>query len=381
MSRAGYRCLCMFLVLLFCVLGRDGARKRRRWIRLISVDGFPPSLRPSGAGLALGTRVCCSLCTPSRAPPHRGRVSSDGRRNASEHSGHASHGLCCGCQRHFLGHSPQKRPGVPARWPRPLGWGGSRGRSSCRERVHRRTWACPTHVLDGLRHLLQAQVEMPPDCGRGARGPGAFAQGPAGMGGPRLGEAALAAPLASEVCRRGEAQRVHQRSGGIAPGEVAACGHRGHRHRALHPAPGLEGFDHGSETPSRHLVGACLCKTLKTSGCSLPARMYAWNPMGCAGVGQPTARSHRRCAGPQVARPVERIACRSRQALRRNCAALRSRMASARARHRSRIAASSTVGTETGVRSPERIKRASVRASRRLVVTRSPGFLGINEGR
>src|SRR5205807_8709651 len=61
----------------------------------------------------------------------------------------------------------------------------------------------PTHVLDGLRHLLQAQLEMPTDFGRVAIGPGAFDQGPAGMGVPRLGNAALAAPLASGVLRGG----------------------------------------------------------------------------------------------------------------------------------------------------------------------------------
>src|SRR5262245_53955080 len=81
MSRAGYRCFCIFFVLLSFVIGRDGARKRRRLILLLSVDWVPPSLRPSGACLALGTRVCFSLLTPSRAPPHRGGVSADGRRN------------------------------------------------------------------------------------------------------------------------------------------------------------------------------------------------------------------------------------------------------------------------------------------------------------
>src|SRR4029434_4142440 len=98
MSRAGYRCFCMFFVLLSCVIGRDGASKRRRLIMLLSVDWLPPSLRPSGACLALGTRVCFSLFTPSRATPHRGCVSSDGRLTPYGHCGKASHGLCRGCQ-------------------------------------------------------------------------------------------------------------------------------------------------------------------------------------------------------------------------------------------------------------------------------------------
>ena len=44
------------------------------------------------------------------------------------------------------------------------------------------------------------------------------------------------------------------------------------------------------------------------------------------------------------------------------------------------MAAASTVGTSTGVRAPERIRRASVMASRRVVVTRSPGFVESKEG-
>jgi hypothetical protein len=113
--------------------------------------------------------------------------------------------------------------------------------------------------------------------------------------------------------------------------------------------------------------------------CSVTARMFSWKTLCCTGVGQTTSRSHRRWAGPQAARPVERISCRRRKALRSHCAVLRSRMASARARHRSYMASPSLWGTETGVRVPERISRARLMASRRLVVTRSPGFVGSKE--
>jgi hypothetical protein len=44
------------------------------------------------------------------------------------------------------------------------------------------------------------------------------------------------------------------------------------------------------------------------------------------------------------------------------------------------MAASSTEGTETGVRSPERITLANETAARRSVLTRSPDFLGMREG-
>jgi hypothetical protein len=59
----------------------------------------------------------------------------------------------------------------------------------------------PTEILERLGHLLQAELEMPTDFGRGARGPGAFDQGSAGMGVPGLGEATLTAPLARGVFR------------------------------------------------------------------------------------------------------------------------------------------------------------------------------------
>lgn len=88
--------------------------------------------------------------------------------------------------------------------------------------------------------------------------------------------------------------------------------------------------------------------------CTVTARTYACKTMGCAGVGPTTAESQRRWAGPQWARPVERLAWQSKNALRRNVASFRSLRVSARARLRSRRASSSPVGTETAVRSPAR---------------------------
>ncbi len=106
----------------------------------------------------------------------------------------------------------------------------------------------------------------------------------------------------------------------------------------------------------------------------------ACTTMGGAGVGPTTARSQRRGAGRPVARPLERRACRRTQALRRHVAAGRSRRVSSRARRRSRLASASRAGPSTGGRSPERLSRASGRASRRSVVPRSPGFVGSKEG-
>jgi hypothetical protein len=107
---------------------------------------------------------------------------------------------------------------------------------------------------------------------------------------------------------------------------------------------------------------------------SVTARPAACKTRGWAGVGQTTAESHRRWAGCQGARPMERIACLRTHAWRRNLASLRALRVSARARLRSRLASSSTVGTSTAVRSPERPRRARGTASRRSVLTRSPAF-------
>ena len=65
-------------------IGRAGASDIRRLITLISVGWVPPYLHPSGACLALGTRVYFSLLTPSRVTPNRGCVFSDARRKPSE---------------------------------------------------------------------------------------------------------------------------------------------------------------------------------------------------------------------------------------------------------------------------------------------------------
>jgi len=139
-----------------------------------------------------------------------------------------------------------------------------------------------------------------------------------------------------------------------------------------------------STTGARRQVGpwslrACARRARRSVGAAT-ARRYAWHPLGGAGGGQTTSLRQRRWAGPQGARPGERLACRRSKAWSRHCAGLRSWRASARARPRSRLASSSTAGTSTGGRSPERSRRARVRASRRWVVTRSPGLWGIKEG-
>ena len=128
-------------------------------------------------------------------------------------------------------------------------------------------------------------------------------------------------------------------------GEVAEFGYGGHRASELYPAQSLERVDDRGEPPGLHLVGEGLCQTRQPCGV-VGARSDGClaHDLLCRG-GTDHCAEPRRWAGRQVARPVERIACRRRKALRWNFAALRARIASARARHRSRIAASSPWGT------------------------------------
>jgi hypothetical protein len=65
--------LAIFYVIIFIaaqlVIGRGGASPKRRLILLLSVGWVPPDWRPSGAGLARGTRVSCSRFTPCTVLP------------------------------------------------------------------------------------------------------------------------------------------------------------------------------------------------------------------------------------------------------------------------------------------------------------------------
>jgi len=56
---------------------------------LLSVDWVPPDLRPSGAGLALGTRIPAGLFTQLKVTPQPGCVSSNVRRKPAALSVHS----------------------------------------------------------------------------------------------------------------------------------------------------------------------------------------------------------------------------------------------------------------------------------------------------
>src|SRR5919108_2001230 len=109
MSRGGYRFFCIFFILLTASIERAGASKIRRLILLISVGWLPPYLRPSGACLDLGTRVCFSLLTPSRIAPNRGCGSSDAQSKLRENGCRTFNDLGLWGQRYLLGNGPHKR--------------------------------------------------------------------------------------------------------------------------------------------------------------------------------------------------------------------------------------------------------------------------------
>src|SRR5262249_10678230 len=113
MSRDGYRFFCMFFILLTASIGRAGASKRRRLILLLFVGWLPPSWRPSGACLALGTRVCFSLFTPSRGTQNRGGGSCDDQARPSDNGLRMFNSRALCSQRDLLGNGPHKRTQFP----------------------------------------------------------------------------------------------------------------------------------------------------------------------------------------------------------------------------------------------------------------------------
>ena len=124
----------------------------------------------------------------------------------------------------------------------------------------------PTDVLEAFREVFQAALQMAAHVGRIALRPSAFDQGPAGMRGAGVRDAALATPFTTGVFRRRQAQVTHELAGGLHTGQSAQFGDDGDGHGALDATQGLEGLDHRGQTPSVHLLVACLVKTLEAFG-------------------------------------------------------------------------------------------------------------------
>jgi hypothetical protein len=72
----------------------------------------------------------------------------------------------------------------------------------------------PPHVLNDFGWGFQAQLQMAPDFGGMAGGPGALDQRPSGLGSAGGGNGTLSASLASGGCRGDEPQAFQQCSGG-----------------------------------------------------------------------------------------------------------------------------------------------------------------------
>ena len=143
-------------------------------------------------------------------------------------------------------------------------------------------------------------------------------------------------------------QAFQQWSGVIDACEVSPCSHGGDGHDALDATQRLERCDDRRYTPGLGLVLACWFQTPEACRvCVDRAHVVLEDALLGGGV-----TDHRRepseMGRTPLAWPVSRRSCRSQKAFRRNFAALRSRRASSRARVRSRMAASSSVGTSTG---------------------------------
>ena len=124
----------------------------------------------------------------------------------------------------------------------------------------------PPEVMEAFREVCQAALPMAAHVGRIALRSSAFDQGTAGRHVASCRDAALATPFPTGVCRWRQPQGTHELAGGLNTGQIAPCGYEGAGYGARHTTPGLEGLDQLGQTPSFHLLVACLCQTLKAFG-------------------------------------------------------------------------------------------------------------------
>ena len=166
---------------------------------------------------------------------------------------------------------------------------------------------CPTDVLEHLGLFLQAQLQMSTDFRRGARSPRPFNQDPARMRVARLGDGAWATAFATGGPRGGEPQVFHALARMLKASEIAECSHQGDRHGALPPTQGLQGFDNRVQAPRLPRLCEFLRQARQALGGVVDRADVFWEDDVLGGCGAETSESPRRWAGPQLARPVERI--------------------------------------------------------------------------
>jgi hypothetical protein len=95
------------------------------------------------------------------------------------------------------------------------------------------------------------------------------------MGISGLREASLASPLATGICRRRQAQILHELSGVIEAGQVAECSDGSDSHRPLHATEGLPRLNDRAEPPSGDLLREFLVQALE------PVRVFGDRPDIC----------------------------------------------------------------------------------------------------
>src|SRR5215218_8635833 len=139
-----------------------------------------------------------------------------------------------------------------------------------------------------------------------------------------------------------------------------------------------------STTGARPQVGrnSSIARSIRArrSSASRTSSISSWSTIWSAGCSKLCSCSQQRYRAPQFFLRGKSRLWRSRKALTWRLFAPTSLAAAARARTRPRIASWAVSGTQTAVSSPARRSRARLTASRRLILTRSLGLLGISEG-
>ena len=238
----------------------------RRLILLISVDWVPPSLPPSGACLSLGSSVLYQPLNAAEGYTTPGlRLFRCTLEIFSVLRLVALGLLALRYDGDLFGNSPHKSRELPGNGYRnDVGVFASGDESSVP--FAQPDLGFPTAGLDEFGLFFQPQLQMSTDFRWVAIGPGAFHQDPAGMSVPGFGDRPLPASLGTGVFRGNQAQELHQLSWVLKTRQVTNFGHYGDGHGKWHPTQGLQGLDHGVQTPRFHLFLEFLFQTLETLG-------------------------------------------------------------------------------------------------------------------
>jgi hypothetical protein len=211
----------------------------RRLILLLSGGWLPPSWRPSGACLALGSSV---LYQPPNAAEDDTTPGLRLCRGTLAHLSELNSAQGCVTSRGvrglhsegpLLGHGPQEaRPFAGHGDRHPMGLLAACDEASgALPEPHRRL---PTAVLEDFGLCGEAQWPMSAALGGITIRPGAFDQDAAGMGVACLGERSLAAWLTGGRFRGHEPQKRHQCPWAFTAGQVPHCCPQGDSHCPWH---------------------------------------------------------------------------------------------------------------------------------------------------